>query len=95
MGNQITPTIPQDFLLEMMDINEQIMELQFEYNANAANVLTSKIEKKAIELKESIQNTIDHYNDETSSNDQLELIRDYYLKNRYLLRLKENMSKLI
>ncbi|MCH2022462.1 MAG: Fe-S protein assembly co-chaperone HscB [Saprospiraceae bacterium] len=95
LGAAIKPSIPQDFLLEMMDINEKIMELQFDYNVNTANIIRSKIENKEIELRDSVQHIIDNYNDETSSINELELIRDHYLKNRYLLRLKENMSKLI
>ena len=38
---------------------------------------------------------LDNYNDVTASRADLEAVRDFYLQNRYLLRLKENLQKLV
>jgi molecular chaperone HscB len=95
LGGQIKTSLPQSFLLEMMDINEQVMELQFDYNPDAYKAIETEVKEKEVVLLDSTQGILDQYNDATATTEQLEKIRDYYLENRYLLRLKENMRKLI
>ena len=35
--------LPQDFLMDMMDVNESLMELQMDYDATAHDALTEEI----------------------------------------------------
>ncbi|MEM7105020.1 MAG: iron-sulfur cluster co-chaperone HscB C-terminal domain-containing protein [Bacteroidota bacterium] len=85
--------VPQDFLMEMMDINEALMELQFDFDKSQYDKLISDIETLETELLEGVQPALESYNDEKSNESELLALKDYYLKKRYLLRLRENLDK--
>ena len=95
LGEHIKPQLPQTFLMDMMDINERVMDLQFDYDETTHQAIEVEISKKEAELKASLQDILDQYDDTKVTSEQLEAIRDYYLQNRYLLRLNENMQKLV
>lgn len=95
LGKEIKPELPQSFLLEMMDINERVMDLQFDYDKAAHQAIQKEVEAKEAELLERIHPVFDGYNDATATTEQLEKVKDYYLQNRYLKRLKENMEKIV
>lgn len=84
--------VPQDFLMEMMDINEGLMELEFE--PDSSKVEEVKVAVQALESKmlAEVQLIIDNYNDESISPAELNSLKDYYLKKRYLLRIHKNLS---
>jgi molecular chaperone HscB len=95
IGGEIKASLPQDFLFEMMEINEQIMELQFEYNEAEYKRIEAEVESREQKRDESVKLILENYKDRTDNEKDLEIIRDYYLESRYLKRLKENMQKLI
>jgi molecular chaperone HscB len=84
-------TLPQSFLMDMMDINEAIMELQFEKDsARYAQTLT-QVEALEAQLQTSIQPVLDTWQADQGI-EPLEQVKDFFLKKRYLLRIKENLS---
>ncbi len=86
--------IPQDFLLEMMEINEGLMELEFDFDKEEYQRILQRIAHIESALHQAIEPVIVHYNDKNSSEQELFDLRDFYLKRRYLLRLRENLDKL-
>lgn len=95
LGKDIKPQLPQSFLIDMMDINERVMDLQFDYDESTHQSIQGEVDAKEKELFEGIQSIFDAYDDASATPEQLEKVKDYYLQNRYLKRLKENMDKLI
>lgn len=93
MAEEGQNNIPQDFLMEMMDINEGLMELEFDYSKDAHQ----KIETELNTLKDSLLNeimpTLKSYTDGVSEDTDLEAVKDYYFKMRYLLRIESNLEK--
>jgi len=85
--------IPQDFLMEMMDINEAIMELQFDFDQAAYDKALSDLKIIEAENYKSISAVVEQYNGASDEEPSLEKIKAYYLKNRYLLRIRENLDK--
>ena len=85
--------IPQEFLMEMMEINENLMELEFDFDKEKYGEVKSNLEKMEAELLESIQFHLQNYDNEESTEEELEAIKNYYLKKRYLLRIQENLNK--
>ncbi len=85
--------IPQDFLMEMMDINENLMELEFGFDEAVFNEVKSDLTSTQSTLYAAIESIIENYDDAHS--DALELIevKNYYFKQKYLLRIQENLSK--
>jgi molecular chaperone HscB len=85
--------VPQDFLMEMMELNESLMELEMEPSP---------------ELRDSVQKAIDDWNDNlwaeiepvmkawdqgNKSTEELLPVKAYYLKKKYLDRLSERIKK--
>jgi len=90
--------IPQDFLVEMMDINESIMDLQFDFDLEKMKELKSKIQAIGEDLENHIQSfsiEFDRLKDNSSQEIKaiLEQIRNRYLKQKYVLRLRESLDK--
>lgn len=84
--------LPQAFLMEMMDINEGIMELQFDPSEGQYTSIKKEVEVFESSLNQSIASVIEHYNNDTVSESDLIILKNYYLKKRYLLRVLENLS---
>ncbi|MCF8244531.1 MAG: Fe-S protein assembly co-chaperone HscB [Saprospiraceae bacterium] len=85
--------IPQDFLMEMMDINEAIMELEFDFDVEMFNKAMQDTNALENALLEAVKPVMDGYVDGETPLETLEPVRDFYLKRRYLWRIKENLNK--
>lgn len=94
IGEGVKTSVPQSFLMEMMEVNEQVMELQFDYQAEVHQKIEQDLADQEAALYEKIQPIFEAYDDKNASAEDLEQIRDYYLQQRYLKRLKENLQKL-
>ncbi len=89
-------TLPQSFLMEMMDVNETIMDLQFEPNAEKLEQV--KLEISNIEealITELTQQTKGFENEDVAQQENSLLsIKDIYYRSKYIQRLKESLAKL-
>ena len=85
--------LPQDFLMEMMDINESLMDLEFEPDSERHTQVLDAVKALKTNLLADVQPILDGYTAPGSSDDDLLAVRDYFLKKRYLLRILENLSK--
>ena len=85
--------LPQSFLMEMMDFNEAVMELQFDYDIERYQQLVVQLDALRSDLRGTVAPLLAAYDDSSPQNAQLESIRDYYYKNNYLLRLTDNLNK--
>jgi molecular chaperone HscB len=85
--------LSQGFLMEMMDINEAMMELEFDFDAEKLRQTRQAVDTLDQTLRQEIQPTLDAWTDGKSAEADLQRVRDYFLKKRYLLRIFENLSK--
>lgn len=86
-------SIPQSFLVEVMEIQESIMELEFGFDATAYNKALTTAESLDKELYEGIQPVITGYIEGKSSEEELRKVKEFYLKKKYLLRIQENLNR--
>jgi molecular chaperone HscB len=93
MGEEGQTKLPQDFLGEMMDINEAIMELEFDPDAEAAERVKKEVQKIDNQLVEEIKPVLENYKHGETPTSELEKIKIFFLKKRYLFRIFENLSK--
>lgn len=82
--------LPADFLMEMMELNETM---------SSADILSieetaTKINQLDTELYQNVQNIIENYNEERTTNEQLLLVKDYYYKKKYLKRISGRVEEL-
>ncbi|MHB8209058.1 Fe-S protein assembly co-chaperone HscB [Mucilaginibacter sp.] len=85
------PQLPADFLMEMMDINERIMEID-----SAAELGSITAEVLAIEgdMNEELSALTTDYPtlDDTAKESRLNDIANIYFRQKYLLRIKESLD---
>lgn len=91
-----TPALPPDFLMEVMDLNEQVMELQINPDSAAAGRAEAAIMALYEELEASILPTLNAYLTlpEADRPTALDRVLAYYLRRRYVLRLREQAAQL-
>ena len=82
--------VPQEFLMEMMDVNEMLMELEFEPDEQIRQNAIQRIETLKEELESEGQSSMKKW-DDSQNNDILLKVRDYYLKMQYINRLHEKL----
>ncbi|HNA17863.1 MAG TPA: Fe-S protein assembly co-chaperone HscB [Ferruginibacter sp.] len=73
--------LPPDFLLEMMELNEELSD------ESAARI--ASIEK---ELYSEIGSIIENYNDERIREQELQKLKAYYYKKKYLKRILDRLA---
>lgn len=88
-------SLPQMFLMEMMDVNEEVMELQFDYSVEKADEIKSAVLAQEKEMLEALESNLK----ESTITDPFDRkiadeINNYLLKRNYLNRLVENIEKL-
>ena len=97
LKNTIAPEgqnqLPPDFLMEVMDINEQIMELEFEHTAENYEKVVAEINLFENNLKFEIKDILQRFDFELVTDSDLDKIKLFYFKSKYLLRMSENVSK--
>ncbi len=91
-GKEGENKLPQDFLMEMMDINEEIMELQFDFDKDKYATAMQKIEAFEKSLYADVAEVLENWTQETGTAEDLKKVKNFYLKKKYLLRIKENVS---
>ncbi|RWY50184.1 Fe-S protein assembly co-chaperone HscB [Mucilaginibacter gilvus] len=85
------PQLPADFLMEMMDINERLMEIE-----NAGQLADVTAEVLAIEgdINEELAVLTSGYEElsDTAKESRLNAIANIYYRQKYLLRIKESLN---
>lgn len=93
LGDSDTQDLPQSFLMEMMDVNEQLMELEIEADNEKLEATQQEVNQNQAALLQEIEPILKAYDSSTEQAEALQKIKVFYLKKRYLLRIKENLSK--
>lgn len=85
------PQLPADFLMEMMDINERLMEV--DDSEQLANITAEVLAIENDLNTELDQLTADYEQlDHTAQESRLNAIADIYYRQKYLLRIKESLD---
>ena len=87
--------LPQSFLMEMMDVNEAIMDLEFEQNAEKLTEVKSNVDDFENSLNDDLATlTADFDQYETIKRAEiLNQIKDIWYRKKYLLRIRESINK--
>ncbi|MHC2992168.1 co-chaperone Hsc20 [Pontibacter sp. HJ8] len=87
--------MPGDFLMEMMEINEELMELEFDFDAAKLHEIGEKSTGIMAQLDNDVLPVLQRYPElhGVTKEEALEQVKTYYLKKKYLLRIQETLSK--
>ena len=86
--------LPPDFLLDMMDLNEQLMELEAAPDAEAQSRLAGEVTALTDTLDAGIRPVLAGYEQLPADHRPAALrqVLTYYLKKRYLLRIRQQLA---
>ena len=87
--------LPQDFLLEMMEVNEALIELEFDANEHQIKVASDKVKalEDALDLELNLQTEAFTNVLESDQNHILKQIKNIWYRKKYLLRIRESINK--
>jgi len=83
--------LPQLFLMEMMDINEKMIELEYDPDEEAIAALHLDVTAMEQELYSQVAGVIAGFSGELPAG-EMDRLKEYYYKRKYLLRIKEKLS---
>lgn len=88
--------LPQDFLMEMMDVNEALMDLQMEPDPSRLASITSEIDSIEKGILDELSALTTAYDTQPASEQEstLKAIKDLYYRNKYLYRIRESLAKI-
>ena len=85
-------SMPQEFLMEMMDINEAIMDYKMDPSEDARAAVHSQVLRIQAELEKRFGEALEDFDFKAPEAERVAAIKDYYLKTKYLNRLKDNVQ---
>jgi len=77
--------LPPDFLMEMMDLNEQAAEKD-------KSVIEHQVTNIQNEIYEPVKAIIEHYQEGVTTKEALLQVKEYYFKKKYLNRILEGLG---
>ena len=88
------PPLPPLFLGQMMDINEQIMELEMDFDATTFERVEQEVNTMNAELDKDIETIFSTFDVENAEDATWDTIRNYYFKKQYLKRIFTHLENL-
>lgn len=80
------------FLMEIMELNEELMELEDEKDTEKLTGIKNKIEQLLTEIYSHVEEIVESYQEATISKEKLLRLKDYYYKKKYLKRILDKME---
>jgi molecular chaperone HscB len=87
-------TLSPDFLMEMMDINEGLIELKDNTDETRLTDYKGEIESLLQDLFSEVKEEINSYDGTPEKESMLTKIKDYYYRKKYLLRIQRSLDTL-
>jgi len=88
--------LPQTFLMEMMDVNEALMDLQFDPDAARLSQVKREIDGIEASLNQELDALAAAFDaqDPATQDATLREIKDVYYRSKYLYRIRESLAKI-
>jgi len=80
--------LPAGFLMEVMEINEQLMDIESAPSAQ----LESRIDELQAEIYEPVKKIVEGYQEGITTETELLAVKDYYYKKKYLDRIRRQLA---
>ncbi|MES2874603.1 MAG: Fe-S protein assembly co-chaperone HscB [Bacteroidota bacterium] len=87
--------LPQDFLMDMMDVNEALMDMEFDPDAGRLLTISSEIDELEASLFDELKLLTEEFDAKThpDPNSILLRIKDIWYREKYLQRIRVIMNK--
>ena len=94
LGEEGKNKLDQMFLMEMMDINEGLMELQMDFDRSKYDHVIKEVNAIETSLYSDVETEMKAYDDDKNTA-RLQSVVQFYLKRKYLLRIKDNLDRFV
>jgi molecular chaperone HscB len=78
-------SLPQDFLMEMLELNEKLVE------EDPAD-FRKEVDALEIELYDEVKHLVETYDEKTTTTEDLLKVKEYYFKKKYLHRILDRLD---
>lgn len=85
--------LPQDFLMDMMEVNEELMELEMEGDRQVILEFGTRIADLMKEQYDEVKNILENNSGANFTMENLLSVKEYFFKRKYLLRIQERINK--
>ncbi len=76
-----------DFLMNVMELNEQILDAKMEEDATTINQVKNQINNLQNEIYEPIKGIMENYQEGITTQEELLQVKEYYFRKKYLNRI--------
>jgi molecular chaperone HscB len=83
--------LPPDFLMEMMELNEQLMDAQLEADTVVIEAMKQQINAVQAQIYAPVKTIIEGFDAVTTTEEALLQVKEYYFKKKYLSRILEGL----
>lgn len=84
--------LPNSFLMEVMELNENLLEAKMEDDAAELSKLQVLINEFKQTIYEPVKEIVEHYKEGITTTEELLQVKDYYFKKKYLNRILANLE---
>ncbi|HRI19852.1 MAG TPA: iron-sulfur cluster co-chaperone HscB C-terminal domain-containing protein [Panacibacter sp.] len=84
--------LPPGFLMDMMDLNEQLMDAKLEGDKAKIADISGQLSSRQNEIYAPVKEIIENYNDSISTEKELLQVKEYYYKKKYLNRILAGLN---
>jgi molecular chaperone HscB len=81
-----------DFLMEVMELNEQLVEAKMEDDAVAMTNIKSEISNFQSTIYEPVKAIVEHYKETVTTQEELLQVKEYYYRKKYLARILDSLG---
>jgi molecular chaperone HscB len=85
--------LPPVFLMEMMELNEQMMDAKMDEDTGATAKIKDAIANLEEEIFEPVKDIVEGYEEGKTTTDQLLRVKEYYYKKKYFNRILATMQR--
>lgn len=82
-----------DFLMQMMEVNEELAEAQLSENETATTKIYQQLTELEKEIYEPVEKIVADYKEGITSEKELLQVKDYYFKKKYIHRLAQQLNQ--
>lgn len=89
-------TLPQDFLMDMMDVNEALMDMELDPDPSRLMTISSEVDQLEASLFDELKQRTEEFDAKTcpDSNSILLKIKEIWYREKYLMRIRSSIGKL-
>lgn len=86
--------LPQSFLMEMMEVNEALMDLEFEPDADKLSQVRDEVDVIEQQLENELDKLVKQFDESPAAAESLlPAIKDIFYRQKYISRIRERLPK--